>query len=148
MRSFALVPVLGLIGIAPLFAAELPSRKPGLWEIKMSFENRSVPAQTLKQCVGAGTDKLIGMGAASLPQSTCSKRDVQRSGNTTTIESTCTIAGKTTNARVVITGSLDSAYTMTMTSEGEAIPGGKTTMTMTATWVGPCAPGQNPLTSP
>jgi hypothetical protein len=69
---------------------------------------------------------------------------VQRSGDTTTIESTCTIAGKTTNARVVITGSLDSAYTMTMTSEGDAVPGGKTSMTIAATWLGPCTAGQKP----
>ncbi|MBV9631875.1 MAG: DUF3617 family protein [Xanthobacteraceae bacterium] len=141
MRFVVVIAIVGLIGAVPVSAAELPSRKPGLWEIKMSFENRNVPAQTLKQCVDPATDKLMQMGAASYPQSTCSKRDVQRSGNTTTIESICTIAGKTMHARVVITGSLDSAYIMTMTSEGEAIPGGKTRMTMSATWLGPCTPG-------
>ena len=65
-----------------------------------------------------------------------------RTGDTTTIDSTCTIAGKTTTARVVISGSLDSAYTMTMTSEGDAVPGGKSSMTIAATWLGPCTPGQ------
>jgi hypothetical protein len=144
MRSLLLIPIVGLIGAVPAFAAELPARKAGLWEIKMSFGNGSVAGQTLKHCVDAGTDRLMQMGAATSAQSACSKRDVQRSGNTTTIESTCTIAGKTTNARVVITGSLDSAYTMTVTSEGEAIPGGKSTMTMSATWLGPCTAGQRP----
>jgi hypothetical protein len=144
MRLFLVISLLGLIGAVPASAAELPARKAGLWEIKMSFENRNVPAQTLKQCVDAGSDKLTQPGAASYAQSACSKRDVQRSGNTTTIESTCTIAGKTTNARVVITGSLDSAYTMTMTSQGDAVPGGMSTMTIAATWLGPCTPGQKP----
>jgi len=144
MRLLFVIPLVGLFGTVSASAAELPARKPGLWEIKMSFENRNVPAQSLKQCVDAGSDKLMQAGAASYGQSSCSKRDVQRSGNTTTIESTCTIAGKTTNARVVITGSLDSAYTMTMTSAGDAVPGGRSTMTIAATWLGPCTPGQKP----
>jgi hypothetical protein len=42
----------------------------------------------------------------------------------------------------VITGSFDSAYTMTMTSEGDAVPGGKSSMTIAATWLGPCTAGQ------
>jgi Protein of unknown function (DUF3617) len=144
MRWLALIPVVGLIAALPASATELPARKPGLWEITMSFENRNVPAQSLKQCVDAGTTMPGQMGAAASAQSNCSRRDVQRSGDTTTIESTCTIAGKTTNARVVITGSLDSAYTMTMTSEGDAVPGGKTSMTIAATWLGPCTAGQKP----
>ena len=35
----ALIPV--LICAMPAFGAELPSRKPGLWEIKMNAENRA-----------------------------------------------------------------------------------------------------------
>jgi hypothetical protein len=143
MRLLFAIPILAVVGSTPAFAAEMPARKPGLWEIKMSFENPSLPAQSLKQCVEAGSDRLMPAGAASA-QSNCSKRDVQRSGNTTTIEATCTLAGKTLNTRVTIAGNLDSAYTMTLTSEGDAIPGGKSTMTMSATWLGPCAAGQNP----
>jgi hypothetical protein len=138
------IPIIGLVGAGPAFATDMPARKAGMWEIKMSFENRNVPAQTLRQCIEAGADKLMPTGAAAYGQSSCSKRDVQRSGNTTIIESTCTVAGKTTTARVVITGNLDSAYTMTMTSESDAVPGGKTSMTIAATWLGPCSTGQKP----
>jgi hypothetical protein len=42
----------------------------------------------------------------------------------------------------VIAGNRDSAYTMTVTSEGETIPGGKPSMTMSATWLGPRNAGQ------
>ena len=141
MRLLFAIPIIGLVGAAPALAAEMPARKPGLWEIKMSFDNRNLPAQTHKQCIQAEADRFMPAGAPSYGQSNCSRRDVQHSGNTTTIESTCTIAGKSTNSRVMITGSLDTAYTMTMTSEGDALPGGKTTMTMAATWLGPCNPG-------
>jgi len=143
MRLLIAVPIVALIA-APAAASDLPTRKPGLWEIRMSFDNRSIPSQTLKQCVEPGSDKLQP-GAPSLAQSSCSRRDVQRSGNTTTIESTCTFAGKTTHARIVISGSLESAYTMAMTSEGDAVPGGKSSMTIAATWLGPCTAGQKPM---
>ncbi len=43
-----------------------------------------------------------------------------------------------------MTGSFDSAYTMTVTSESESIPGGKMTMTMAAKWLGPCTADQKP----
>lgn len=143
MRLLLAIPILGIVGVTPALGSEMPARKSGLWEIKMSFENRNIPAQALKQCVDTASDRLMPAGAASA-QSNCSKRDVQRSGNTTTIEATCTVAGKPMNTRVVITGNLESAYTMTLTSEGDAIPAGKSTMTMSATWLGPCAAGQKP----
>ncbi len=43
-----------------------------------------------------------------------------------------------------MTGSFDSAYTMTVTSQSEDIPGGKMMMTMEAKWLGPCAADQKP----
>jgi hypothetical protein len=67
----------------PALAAELPSRKPGQWEITMTLENRNVPAPGLM---------------------------VQRSGNVITIDSTCTVGGKPSTSHAVITGSFDSAY--------------------------------------
>ena len=71
----------------------------------------------------------------------CPKRDVQKSGNTITIDSTCTVQGKAVNSHSVITGSFDSAYTTTVTSGGES---GKATVTMAARWLGPCKPDQKP----
>jgi hypothetical protein len=69
---------------------------------------------------------------------------VQRSGNSITIDSACTIGGKATTTHSVITGSFDSAYTMTVTSQNESVPGGSTTMMMSAKWLGPCAANQKP----
>jgi hypothetical protein len=43
-----------------------------------------------------------------------------------------------------ITGSFDSAYTMTVTSQGDALPGGNMSMTMAAKWLGPCTADQKP----
>jgi Protein of unknown function (DUF3617) len=144
MRLIGAVSILVLIGVMPALAAELPSRKPGLWEVKMSFENRNVPGQTMQQCIDASTDQAMQSNMGPYSQGACAKRDIQRSANSITIDSTCTFSGKTTTSHAVVTGSFDSAYTMTMTSQNESVPGGSTTMTMSAKWLGPCAANQKP----
>jgi len=144
MRLVGAVTVLAVIGTMPAWAAEMPSRKPGLWEMKMNFENRNMPGQTMQQCIDAATDQMMQSNLGAQAQGACSKRDVQRSGNTITVDSTCTVNGRPTNSHAVITGSFDSAYTMTVTSDSAAAPGGKMNMTMAAKWLGPCAAGQKP----
>ena len=144
MRLAGAISILGVIGAMPASAAELPSRKAGLWEIKMSFENRNAPGQVIQQCIDASTDQMMQSGVGSNAQAACSKRDVQRSGSTITIDSTCTVGGKTANSHSVVSGSFDSAYTMTVTSDSATIPGGKMSMTMAAKWLGPCTGEQKP----
>jgi Protein of unknown function (DUF3617) len=144
MRLVAAVSILGVLGATPALAEELPSRKTGLWEISMSFENRNIPGQTMQQCIDAATDQMMQSRVGPGAQSACSKRDVQRSGSTITIDSVCTVNGKATASHAVISGSFDSAYTMTVASDSAAAPGGKSTMTMAAKWLGPCKSDQRP----
>jgi hypothetical protein len=137
-----------LIGIAmPATAAELPSRKPGLWEIKTSMPNapQNVPQMSIRECVDAATDKLMQEKASGPnPARQCSQRDIQKSGDTITIDSTCTVAGRTSKGHVVITGDFQSTYTMTVNTQPEGAPPPGRTMSMVATWIGPCAAGQRP----
>jgi hypothetical protein len=123
-------------------AAELPARKPGLWEIKMSFSNRG--GQTVQQCIDASTDAMLLSSAGPFAQAACSKRDVQRTGDGMVMDSTCTVGGRSATAHSVITGSFDSAYTMTITSHSDALPNYNLTMTLTGKWLGPCTAGQKP----
>jgi hypothetical protein len=139
---------------SPAIAAEMPARKAGLWEITSSANS----AMTIRQCVDAATDEMMQSrmasgpgsapvgGAASAPsaQRQCSKHDVQKSANTITIDSVCTVMSKTVSSHVVLAGSFDSAYTMTVTSQGDGIPGGSRSVTMTVKWLGPCAADQKP----
>lgn len=125
-------------------AAELPSRKPGLWEVKTSFGNGNVPAQVIRQCVDASTDQMMQARSVGNSQRECTKREVQRSGDTITIDSICTVAGKTRTSHIVITGSFDSTYTMTLASQGEGAPAGSRSMTMAVKWIGACAADQKP----
>jgi Protein of unknown function (DUF3617) len=144
MIRFGTAAFLMLVGALPARAAELPNRKAGLWEVRTSFENRNGPGVTIRQCIDASTDQMMQSSAGPLAQAACPRRDVAKSGDTITIDSTCTLAGKTATSHAAITGSFDSAYTMTVTSQTDALPGGKMTMTVAAKWLGPCTADQKP----
>ena len=106
MRLIGLTSTLVLIGALPVLADELPSRKAGLWQLEMNIGGRI--AQTMQQCIDAATDQMMQAGAGPVPRADCSKRDVQKSGNTITIDTACTVNGKPSTTHSVITGSFDS----------------------------------------
>jgi hypothetical protein len=140
MGVFRTALLLVVVGVIPASAADLPTRKAGLWEITTNVASHSIKMQ---QCIDASTDQAMQAHAGSAPQGDCSKRDVQKSGATMTIDSVCTFAGKTVTSHVVVTGSFDSEYTLTATSQTESKPAG-TAVTLNAKWLGPCASDQKP----
>jgi hypothetical protein len=133
-----------LIVMLPALAAEFPSRKPGLWQVKTSVGSSNAAALVFQQCIDATTDQMMQSSAGPFAPAVCPERNVQRSENSITIDSTCAVGGKAATAHSVITGSLDSAYTMTVTSQIPDIPDGKMIMTMDAKWLGSCAADQKP----
>jgi hypothetical protein len=144
MRRMRVAALLLVAGAMPAMAADIPPRKAGLWELKVTMENVGGAGMTFQQCLDAETDQLTMSGAGPLAQDACPKHEVQHAGDTITIDSTCSVAGKSATSHVVITGSLDSAYTMTMAAESEAVPGGKMGMTTTGKYLGACAADQKP----
>jgi len=144
MRLFTAAAVVVLTCATPALADELPTRKPGLWEVRTGINNPNAPAITIQQCIDAETDPLMLSIAGPFAKEACSKQSVQKSTDGFTIDSACTFAGKAVTAHAVITGSFDSAYTMTVTSQGADAPDAKVTMTIGAKWLGACAAGQKP----
>jgi hypothetical protein len=130
-----------LLCAAPALAAEMPARKAGQWELKMSFDNGAIPVQTLRQCIDAATDKLMKLDFGGSPQRSCEKQEIGRSGNTLVVDSVCSDGRGTSTNHAVVTGSFDSAYTMAITNKAS---GGETHMTIAAKWLGPCAADQRP----
>ena len=122
-------------------AAELPARKAGLWEITSSASGRSMKMQ---HCIDASTDQAMQGHGGAAAASDCSKRDVQKSGSTMTVDSVCTVAGKAVTSHIVVNGSFDSEYTVNITSQGAGGPGGQSGVTLKARWLGPCAADQKP----
>jgi hypothetical protein len=133
-----------LVGTGPALAADLPSRKPGLWEIKTTIEGRNPPTQVIKQCIDEATDRITLSIAGPFSPAVCPKREVKSSGDSITVDSTCTIGKNTATAHAVITGSFDSAYIMTVKAEGADLPGGAMIMTIAGNRLGDCTAEQKP----
>jgi Protein of unknown function (DUF3617) len=133
------------------FAFDMPTRKAGLWELQMKFEGRKLPAQVIKQCTDAASDKYMNANYGGAQQGQCAKREVQHVGNTIVVDSVCQFGPATTTSHAVVTGSFDSAYTVDVTSQrsgGVAMAGmpmnGPSHMRIEAKWLGPCAAGERP----
>jgi hypothetical protein len=142
MRTIGATFLLTILAGWPAAAADMPARKPGLWEMKMSFEGRAAALQSIQQCIDAATDQIMQSSASNIGSQNCSKRDVVKSGDTTTIDSVCSVAGRNATSHAVVTGSFDSAYTMTVASKSDVGPG--INMTVAAKWLGPCLADQKP----
>ena len=151
MRLDLTIIAFALVSATPAAALDLPARKAGLWEIKMAFEGRNIPPQTLQQCIDAATDKQMNSIGGNMAQERCSKQDVQKVGSTIVVDSVCQIGPTKTTSHGVISGDFNSAYTVKVTSQregGPAAPGlpadGTSNMTMEAKWLGACKADQKP----
>jgi hypothetical protein len=139
----------------PALAIDMPQRKAGLWQLTMNFDGGKIPAQTMKQCIDAETDKLMNSPAGSMGREQCTQNNVQRVGSTIVVDSTCKFANVTNVSHAVISGDFNSAYTVQVDSKREGGPpmpgggagsaaGGTTRMMITAKYLGGCEAGQKP----
>ncbi|MBN8937069.1 MAG: DUF3617 family protein [Rhizobiales bacterium] len=145
------IAVCGFVIATAASATEMPMRKAGLWDLKMNFDSRGVPPQSIQQCVDAATDKLMNSNFGGMSKGSCSTHDVKTAGSTITVDSVCKFGEATTTSHAVVTGSFDRAYTVRVTSTrkgGPAIPGmtpgQAVNMTIEAKYLGPCKAGQKP----
>jgi hypothetical protein len=144
MRRIVRVLIPALLCGAPAFAGEELSRKPGLWEVKTSIDNANAPARVVQQCIDASTDAMLQSVAGPFNAAACERSDAQHAADATTIDFKCNVAGKAATAHTVVSGSLDSAYTMTVTAQSERIPNGRMVMMMNGKWLGSCTADQKP----
>ena len=128
-----------------VFAADMPKRKPGLWEIKTQMQG--LPSMgPVQQCIDEKTDNLM-QEKSSKQQRDCSVMEVKRTGNKVTIHSVCTVEGMTTvTSNAVFEGSFESAYKGTIESQYNPPLNGlsESTLALDARLLGPCQPGQKP----
>jgi hypothetical protein len=146
LLSFAM---LMFISAASALAADLPARKPGLWQLKLALEEfATLPPQLAEHCIDAATDKLMDVTGSNMQQAACSKPDVQKVGSTFVVDSVCKMGSFAMNSHAVISGDLNSAYTVKVTSKqvGEPVAGipASSSMTIEAKWVGACKADQKP----
>lgn len=133
-RTGLALSIVVLFSTASASAGDLPARKPGLWGITIAGAH----SLAVRQCSDAASDEAVFQAGIGL-SGNCAKPEVQAAGDTITIVTACRSAGKTKISRIVITGSLESNYTMAMSRQAPARP-----MTLYAKWLGPCAANQKP----
>ena len=152
--SFIVRVVSGTLAGAALFALparaefEMPTRKPGLWEITMVMAGTSIPPRTVQHCTDASTDKDMGAAFSPMTKDLCSQQNVQKTATGFVIDSTCNIAGVASTSHTEINGDFNSAYTVSVKSTHPSMIAGaapkETNMTMQAKWMGACAADQKP----
>jgi hypothetical protein len=142
MRQLVVMALL-LLCASPAGAADEFSRRPGLWEVKTTIEGGG-PARVVQQCIDAATDQMLSSSAGPFNPAACPERNAQRSGDATVTDFKCNVAGKPATAHSVVTGSPESAYTLSVTAQSDILPNGKMAMTMDGKWLGPCAADQKP----
>jgi hypothetical protein len=151
MRGHPVVVIALLLSASQSFAADLPTRKAGLWELKMEFPGRNLPAQLMQQCTDAATDKFMTLNFGGAADRNCQKRDMQNNGGTITVDSVCQFGEATITSHAIVSGDFNSAYTVQINSTRQGgppvpgvAPGAETHMTIAAKWLGPCTAGQSP----
>jgi hypothetical protein len=125
---------------------DLPPRRAGLWEITTAIEKpKSMPAVTAQMCLDRATDREMMDYALKLTDGKCKSITTKREGNSIIVDADCTFAGKPTKSRTVLTGDLQSAYTVR--TEGTVADGKSPqarVVMQTATWKGTECPGMTP----
>jgi hypothetical protein len=126
-------------------AIEMPTRKAGLWEMKMVRTGSPMPDMTMQHCTDETTDKAMS-SFSSTSKDICSKNDIQKTATGYTTDSVCTVSGMSVTSHSETTGDFNSAYTVKVTSHSQGGPSGPrdTVMTVEAKWVGACKADQKP----
>ena len=141
--------LLSLLLAAPVTAGQaidLPTRKPGLWELKMQGSG-SGQNVAIQHCTDETIDKKMNAAVQPLATEACSAPTIQKTATGYTNDSVCKVAGMTTTSHAEITGDFNSAYTVEVTSHNEnPLPGvpKESATTLDAKWLGPCKDGQKP----
>lgn len=144
MRAVPTTLLLALLITGAAAAAELPKRKPGLWEI----DTRMAGMPSLgaaKQCIDHNTDDLM-MQRARKEKSDCSVMDIRSANNRITVHSVCRLQGSTATTDAVFSGSFDSSYQGQINTRYQPPFMGmsETRMSQEGRWIGPCTAGLKP----
>jgi hypothetical protein len=137
-----------LLAVGPAghaWAADLPIRKAGLWEIKMVRTGSQLPEMTMQHCTDETTDKEMNNMVSPMAKQICSKQDIQKTATGYVTDSVCSVAGVSIVSHSEITGDFNSAYSVTTTSHNDLGSKGAPHDTVTkiaAKWLGACKPDQ------
>jgi hypothetical protein len=139
----------GAAAPAPLTANQMPQRKPGLWRQVMTMDGNTPAGPGMQLCIDAASEAEMSTfshrmpGAANCPPAQFTHN---LDGSLSFTESCDTGAKGRETTTGVIKGDFNSSYTEQMDTQYSGSPvaavNGEHKLTLTATWVGPCPPGE------
>jgi len=134
------------VGSALAFGLDLPKRKSGLWDIKITPASTNRPTQTIQMCIDQKTDDMAQQMGESVARRACSKQQIRREGNKIVGDSVCTIGDTTATSHTVFSGEFDRVYHGEIrTKYSPPLLGKSENVTLIdAKWVGPCQADQKP----
>src|SRR5260370_41366631 len=97
----------------------MPTRKAGLWEIKMVRTGSPMPDMTMQHCTDESTDKAMGSSYSPMSKDICSKNDIQKTATGYTTDSVCTVSGTSMTTHSEATGDFNSGYSVKVTSHND-----------------------------
>ncbi len=126
---------------------DLPARKPGQWEIKVTPKTAGAsPTMTTQLCLDAASD--AALMAQGLSMSTgCTTHQSRDAAGNMVFDATCDIGGRKTKSHAVISGDFQSRYVIDVVADSE---GGSPSLPkhsevrQEAAWKGACAAGMKP----
>jgi hypothetical protein len=147
LLSFAICGSALVLAMSAASALELPTRKAGLWEMKIVKTGSKLPDISMQHCTDPATDKEMTNSVSPLAKQICSKQDVTKTATGYVSDSVCTVGGAAMTTHADIVGDFDSGYTVTSKTHMDKGPNGApldTVTTIEAKWVGACKPEQKP----
>jgi len=127
-------------------AEELPLRKAGLWEMKITKVGSQLPELTMQHCTDATTDKAMANSVSPLAKQICTKQETVKTATGYVSDSVCTVGGVSMTSHSEITGDFNSAYSVTTKAHTDKGPEQlrDTTTRIDAKWLGDCKADQKP----
>jgi len=127
-------------------AEELPLRKAGLWEMKITKVGSQLPDLTMQHCTDATTDKAMANSVSPLAKQICTKQETVKTATGYVSDSVCTVSGVSMTSHSEITGDFNSAYSVTTKAHMDKGPEQlrDTTTRIDAKWLGDCKADQKP----
>jgi hypothetical protein len=100
--------------VTPSFAedgAGLPQRKAGYWEIKTVMdEGLGARDQTLTMCIDGDMERSTVAASKAEHLEKCSRYDVKKSGDVTTVVAKCVFEGRNVESRTEMSGNFTTAF--------------------------------------
>lgn len=133
-----------LLALGSAHAQEMPTRKPGLWE--MSMQTTNAPSQTVRQCIDAKTDQQMMRAGQGLSAQQCTRNVFRRDGERYVGESECRVGRSVATTRAVFAGDFDRSYRGEIDARYAPPLGGvsQSKVTIVARWIGACPAGWKP----